>query len=85
MLKIKNLIISQIVITLFFSIEFVTGFLGRTINYFLPCIQNPKNSAFCFIKYDIYFLLTLITLFILNAILIIIILIINKNAKNRIG
>ncbi len=87
MLKIKNLIISQIVITLFFIIGYTTDFFGITINYFLPCTPIASSSIFfsaitCYWIYDIYLVLVTTVLFIINMILLIISLIKNKNVKN---
>ncbi|MDD4930957.1 MAG: hypothetical protein PHG66_02235 [Candidatus Colwellbacteria bacterium] len=34
-------------------------FLGRTVNYFFPCMSNAASSAPCYIGYDIYFIVSL--------------------------
>lgn len=89
MLKIKNLIISLIIISVVFISEYKNSFFGEFVNIFSQCTTRSDTSFLCYMIYDIYFLITLIGLFIINVILLIVslikIMIKNKNAKNRIG
>ena len=44
--------------------------IGKLINKFAPCEQNPMNSFPCFGRYDIYFMFLLIVIFVLSLIII---------------
>lgn len=53
------LIISFILLVLeFFNLISI----GKIINKIYPCTQNPLNSFPCFMKYDIYFMILLLTI-----------------------
>ena len=38
----------------FVCIDALTAFIGKFINYFLPCVQIEWESAPCYLKYDVW-------------------------------
>jgi len=63
----KVFITSAVISGLLFIID-SRNFVGRTINQYIPCEQNPMNSFPCFGIYDIYFSIFMIVIFIASVI-----------------
>lgn len=67
-IAIPLVVISIFVVALI--LDNIYQFVGRAINGFFPCVQDPANSFPCFGIYDIYFMVILVLVIIVALIFI---------------
>ena len=52
--KLSPLFVVSLFCAVFVFVDVQTAFIGKLINYFLPCVQIEWYSAPCYLKYDIW-------------------------------